>query len=452
MILKLSKLLLLTAVVIFAGTRLLRADNSANATYGFISETYPGIDFGSTSATDTDRGFFDCWFGGGEIVMTKTEYLYYTEGSEATVFCTAFSNGRGGFTIAFGTSDTNGAYEMDRNFGAYAGGSIEFDIMLSTVTGVSFTDPINIHPSDIHLQLHWDFASGTPAVSDDRTLATLCPSLTTNGNWQHCSIPFSAFKDTDYGALASNNYAWVPNGTTWYFDNSGSNDGIKHVDDMVFSVNIASAQFFIDNLVWKKPGTGSMNVSLINRTTGAAASNLTWSGVNLGATRWQPADQCIQVQTDYFDSPTGLTWGIQIFTNNNSTAANPRYTGTGNPVGLVNQSTTTQVLPVCWRIVDTSTNTLTAVTGSDNKIYSNELGGQASNFPCFLWMEDRSTSGFSDGADYVTVWDARGIHYSEASWGGAVAPNYIYIEADFTNGKTPCVYNTSTLSLELFHE
>jgi hypothetical protein len=461
MILKLSKLLFLVAVVIIAGAGFLRADNTNNAVYGFLSETYSGLDYDTMVATDTDAGYMSVWSGDGEFAITFAEYLppYFSEGSQAMGFTTSLTNGGwgGGFSICFGNSGPggSGAVERDKNMSAYAGGTVEFDIWLSTFSGqtppVNNATPIVIHPSDIHLKLGWGLnANGAMTVSDDQTLGTLCPSLTSNPGWQHCSISLSSFKNVSKGT---------------YFDNLGTNDGIKHADEMDFGVNIAPTQFFIDNLVLKKPTPGTFYPSLIDRYSGLPVSNLTFPNVLLGTTTWSAADQCIKVRTDYFDvnmsSMSGRTWGIQIYTDNK----NGGYTGTGDPVGLVNQDVPTQTLPMCWRIVGSTltTQNLAIVQAraqvelpSDTRqyLYSQYLGGAASNFPCFLWMKDKNSPGFINSDDYVTVWNSRGIQYSESGWSGVGFPNYayIYIEADFTNAKTPCHYNTNTLTLELFHD
>jgi hypothetical protein len=313
------------------------------------------------------------------------------------------------------------------------------------------TNPFYTPPSAIKLTLQWAKASGTLAESDIITLDQY--GIASNGNWQHCSIPFTAFRDSTY------------NGTTYNFvGQPGGNDGIKHFNGVVFNVGISSAEFFVDNLVLKKPSTstGFMSAVLKNRSDNSTAANLTWSGVTLGTTKWLAADQYIQLQTDYYDvvmsSMSGRTWGIEIYTNNKSAGASPRYTGTGNPAGLVSITTTTQVLPMCWRIVDVSTTSLSIVQAGPSPdiqhLYSSELGGykNGAGFPCFLWMKDKNTAGFIDSDDYITVWDARGIQYAETARGGALPPNYIYLGADFTSALTPGIYDTGTLTLELFHD
>jgi hypothetical protein len=434
MILKLSKLLFLMTVVVILGERFLRADNTAFTTYGFSTETFTGLNYDLPLSTDADRGQILQWNNGGGCFKDD---LYYTEGTTALGMSTVGIGGWAGFMICFGTHPfdwSSAAYIMDKDMSRYTGGSIEFDIMLN------MTSPFYTPPSAIQFQLQWAVASGTEAKSDVMTLDQY--GIASNGNWQHCSMPFTGFKDTTY------------NGTTYYFVNQpGGNDGIKHFNGMIFNVGLSSACFFLDNLVWKSTSTGSMNIGLYNRSNDVAASSFTWSGVNLGTTKWKAADQYIKLQTDYYYrvAPVSYPWGIQIYTDNQNAGANPRYTGTVNPVGLICTSTTTVVLPTCWRIVDTSTTTLTIVMG-DKKLYSQELGGPASNFPCFLWMRDKNSPGFVNSEDYVTVWDNRGIQYSETAWGGALPPNYIYIGADFSNATTPNTYSTNRLTLELFHD
>ncbi len=178
-----------------------------------------------------------------------------------------------------------------------------------------------------------------------------------------------------------------------------------------------------------------------------------------GTTKWKASSQYIVMHSTI----TAASGGIQIYTDNKAADAGIyAYTGisTATAAGLVGYSTTTYVmapssttLSMCWRVVDNSTTTLNiqrGTAGYPDRLWESTLG---SGFPCFLWMMDRFTGGFSDGMDYITVKDGnRGIQYGEASWGGSASPDYIYIGADFTTAVTPRTYRTNTLRVEAFTE
>jgi len=437
MIFKILKTPLLALFIALTAAGILCANNITNTTYGFLTETYPGINLDSVVSTDTDRGYLGVWGSAGCYTLST---LPHCEGSLGTQLNTWPSSG--GFYLNFGTS----TYMMDRNFSSYGGGTIEFDLLLDSIT---FT-PATV-PSDIHIQLKWNVSGGVQAVSDDKTLAAYAyPS----GAWQHVSIPLSHFKNSNYNSTT----------TTWYLVNqpggTGLDDGINHIDMMGFFMadGTYNHMFWMDNLVWKSTTTGSMGITVKKRNNDSVVigSSLTWTSPTLG--KWMAADEYIQVNNDYFDyvssTTAGTLWGIQIYTDNKAANASPKYTGLGDPVGLVNASTTTQTLPLAWRVVDFTTTSVNNIQQGGSgypagRIWDSDIGPQ---YPCFLWMMDKSSSTFVNSADYQTVWDKRGIQHAEATWGGALSPNYIYIAADFINAKTPATYTTGKLTVELFHD
>ena len=199
-------------------------------------------------------------------------------------------------------------------------------------------------------------------------------------------------------------------------------------------------------------GQGVVNIEAdLYNLSGGATTQIWWNtnSITVGATLWQSATSYVVLHSTI----TNSAGGIQIYTDNKGTGANPAYTGIGNPVGLISMSTTTKALPMCWRIVAVSTTSLTIVQGSDNKLYSSEEGGQAGSFPCFLWMIDKSSGAFANSEDYVTIKDAvRGIQFAEATWGAAGSPNYIYFGANFQYASIPDTYRTTTLRIEAFHD
>jgi hypothetical protein len=209
---------------------------------------------------------------------------------------------------------------------------------------------------------------------------------------------------------------------------------------------------FTASIQFTGAGSVSMTAELRNRSDNNLATSITWSGINLGQTDWKAADQYILLHATITASG-GL---IQIYTDNKASDANPKYTGSGNPAGLVMQEDTTKTLKMCWRVTDVSTNTLTIIQHpTQNYLYSQELG---SGYRCFLWMKDKNTpdipsentTQFQNGEDYVTVGEAgRGWQHAEGTWASIMpSPNYIYIGAKFQNATAPATYKTTTLRLE----
>lgn len=241
---------------------------------------------------------------------------------------------------------------------------------------------------------------------------------------------------------------------------------------MITAVGAPGGVFYVDQVRWSQSGDPNVifSRSIKNRSGNTPASSFTFTVPSLPA-KWVTANQYIQVDFDPGSVPdltSGqfVPWGLQIYTNNTAVTANPRYTGTAatNPTGLVDSSSTIKRLPMCWRVVDALTSNTTIVQGSDNKLYSQELGGQASQFPCFQWMKDSATPNivtegttiFSPGESAITFWDNEGLHFSDGpknwgvNWGATKSPLYIYLGADFSTAVTPRSYGTSMLTLEFF--
>ncbi|MCX5782622.1 MAG: hypothetical protein NT145_08000 [Elusimicrobia bacterium] len=214
----------------------------------------------------------------------------------------------------------------------------------------------------------------------------------------------------------------------------------------ISSTTITASATFIDT------GTVSISLQLMN-LAGGTTTQIWWntSNINIGSTVWRRADSYIILTSTI----TAALGAIQIYTDNLAADASPKFVkavSTSDPAGLVDTSSTTVALPMCWRITDTSTTTLT-IAYSGGHLYSTELG---SSFWCFLVMKDKGTTGtnaFTNGEDYVIVKDyAGGIQDSEGAWHPVSSPDNIYIGADFTNATLPRTYKTSKLIIEAFIE
>jgi hypothetical protein len=365
------------------------AANIGNATYGVYTETYEGIKYGVANPGDVDGGYIGA--GGVAIGNTSDDVVVSTEGSKCLK---AIVNGNGGWWSQFGDVG-----QVETDMSAYSGGSIDFMVKTST---------------DIIIKLEWTGGSNEKKINADL-------GVPLDNYWHHVSTSLASFTGIDLQKIK------VPAGfhTVW---------------------DTTQGTYWIDNVAWKKSTAGSVSITLKNISDDLTTNQISWSNVTLGSTvTWKAADQYIELGLTYY----APVWGIQIYTDNKAADANPQYSGSGNPAGLIDTIATTKRLPICWRMVDVSTDTLTVRQTPDYHLYSQEL---ANTYYCWLFMQDRNTAGFADAADSVTVWDMRGMHYSEGQWGGAVSPNYIYLGADFTDAVTPRTYTTGKLTIELFYE
>jgi hypothetical protein len=195
---------------------------------------------------------------------------------------------------------------------------------------------------------------------------------------------------------------------------------------------------------------GEVNVVIRNISNNQPADNglITWTNINAGQAGWKIANQYIEI------SHNGLPqfWGIQMYTDNENVSANPRYTGTANPAGLVKTDNTMYSVPMAWRITDSViSNPVNPVQREDN------IG-----FTDYMWhfLKDRNTpdnpdtpdydESFQDGEDYVTLWNQSGIGWNEGGRSGNPKKAYIYLAANFTMSSVGSVYQTSVLTIEAY--
>lgn len=179
---------------------------------------------------------------------------------------------------------------------------------------------------------------------------------------------------------------------------------------------------------------------------------ITWDDVVAGATGWKLANQYIEIS--HTDLP--VSWGMQIYTDNESGLADPRYTGTANPAGLIKVDNTLMALPMAWRITD---HLLTGADLTDPVERSDRKG-----FNDYLWhfLKDKNTpddpattdvdESFVNTEEYVTIWNQAGIAWNEGGRSGNPKKAYIYMAAKFTMASINSEYKTSALTLELFDE
>ena len=196
-------------------------------------------------------------------------------------------------------------------------------------------------------------------------------------------------------------------------------------------------------------GGGSVDVVIRNISDDqpAVGGLITWSNVAAGQTGWKTANQYIEIS--HADLPE--FWGIQMYTDNENVSANPKYTGTSNPAGLVKTDNTIFAIPMAWRISDS------VISNPRNPVPRlNNLG-----FNDYLWhfLKDKNTpdnsttaydESFQDGEDYITLWNQAGIAWNEGGRSGNPGKAYIYLAANFTMSSIDSVYSTSALTIEAY--
>lgn len=216
---------------------------------------------------------------------------------------------------------------------------------------------------------------------------------------------------------------------------------------LVLEVGFVSAQQFqsmgISTITAEATVTGGevvMSIEVRRRDNNTVVSSITWSVA--AGTGWTLAEQYILLHSTLTQSGGG----IRIYTDNNASDANPRYGGTfdtSNGAGLISTFTNTAVIPIAWLIKDNSGD---PTTGDPNSIAS------------WFYFKDKSQTNFWSDAgtkDYSTVGKAGfGYHYAQGqqNYSSMPSPNYIYIEANFSNAVGGWTYRTTTLRIELFTE
>jgi len=190
-------------------------------------------------------------------------------------------------------------------------------------------------------------------------------------------------------------------------------------------------------------GELAMSVEIKRRDDNVTVSSLTWTAT--AGSSWRLADQYILLHSTL----TLSGGGIRIYTDNAANDANPKFGGSfeeNNGAGLIDTTTNTIVLPLAWLIKDDKGD---PTTGDPNSNTS------------WFYFKDKSQSNFwkiidnIDYIDYSTVAKAGyGIHYAQGpgNYGSASSPDYVYIQANFTNAIGGRTYRTTTLRIELYSE
>ena len=207
-------------------------------------------------------------------------------------------------------------------------------------------------------------------------------------------------------------------------------------------VSTNSTTFYVDFVRWVSSDVSSpyFNIKIKDIETHIQKSSITFN-VNLQqVSSWTVANEYIEIDFD----PNNISWGIQIYTDNKAQGANPVYTGTQNPCGLVDTTTTTRVLPMGW--------TIESSTRTKQQLGKGTPESWVSDGFMWKWMKDKNTQGFQNGENYVTLWDNRGVLWNASDRDWKNSPNYIYLSADFSIALGGRTYKTNQLKIEFYYK
>ncbi len=198
--------------------------------------------------------------------------------------------------------------------------------------------------------------------------------------------------------------------------------------------------------------TGTPYVDVVTNDAG----DVTWSGVNLGATTWKASDNYLEVT---YLLPAG--GGISINTQN-----------AGDEAGLIGADDGNS-LPMSWRAFTSAPTSFDIYSHTysepDDGVDYNGDGDQddyivkiteeavkpawVDVYACWVWMLDGPVDQMADATTvtYSSPVTTDGIQHAEMTfdtWGGS--PDYVLLGADFSQG-TPQAYS-SNLVVELYSE
>ena len=199
-----------------------------------------------------------------------------------------------------------------------------------------------------------------------------------------------------------------------------------------------------------------MSVTIKKMSTNAIVSEVAWSSATL-PNNWVTADSYLQLDST-ITAPTG---GIQIYTDNVNSV--PAYTGAINatspsPEGLVDNTVTSNLLPLAWSIKEAVVGSTGPVSAEPN---NNGLNGRPTDPNAFQWlyMEDKSqvannqgASNFVNADPSLTVQNVNGIHVAQSptQFAPSMSPSIIYLESNFASAVTQRTYSTTKLILQAF--
>lgn len=437
-------------------------DNLGRNVYSIFSENFNGVKIDwyvwqSSNPASLDNAKLYLFSGGGEsapyMYNPNPEYDSPLNSKDGNKYwrirsSNAGKNGWSGMAVTMVDGSNNARFE---NMSAYENGTMEFWAKAPAMMPENNTIPNQA----------LEIKVGVTGTGTDRVVSLGQRGFIADNTWRKVVIPLN--KATLGQTL--------------------NMSAIKNVLYMGFSHLTAFIE--IDCVVWKKPTTGgTFTVNIKNIDGDTPADKITWSDSAL-SNRWYAANQYLELDLDWLQNDN---WGIQIYTDNKSADANPKYTGITDPnkgSGLVAVSSTTKMLPMCWRVTDKVLpydgtgnaqlgdydQTLSIGFNSGGLYDSGTDNPDKENYYCWFAMKDKDMFGMipdnpanvvDNGSDYLRVWDRRGFHSAAGDinyWGmnpgsmfeGMIRPR-IYLGADFGLALTPETYKTNSIIIELFYE
>jgi hypothetical protein len=221
----------------------------------------------------------------------------------------------------------------------------------------------------------------------------------------------------------------------------------------LFAASRGPITFFVDNVRYVDSTAATIfDVSLRDLATSAPASQINFTVTQLPR-QWVRANQYMRLEVDV----DAAAWGVQIYTENRSPNASPRFSGpsNSNPAGLIDTVATASRLPLAWSIKASSAAADWPQAAEPNQ------SADPNSFQ-WLYMKDQqtpnipseNTTPFHNGESWVTVRREQGIRFGQgpAEIGAAGPVSALFLEANFTGAHTPRTYKTSTLQVELFYD
>lgn len=274
-----------------------------------------------------------------------------------------------------------------------------------------------------------------------------------DGTWQHVQLCLDDFKQRDGRLDFSRIRTYISLAVAGNFAYSGT----------------AAGSFYVKDIQWRTPEIISpvFTIALKTVLADSTTDQIRWSGID-ATTRWKAADAYMSINVERYDT---TPWGVQIYTDNEATDANPKYVhnssfvafSSRNPVGLISTTTGYLTLPTCWRIVNSTTSELNIVENvqADQSVKLSTYTAPSGGYYVWVWMKDKNTqtnsalhaTQFVNGEDGVALWKSdKGIQHAEGTFGGASPPNYVYIGARFYEAMSNREYKTNQLKVELYTE
>lgn len=387
----------------------LLASNVGRHVYGLVSEMYNGAHFDNFSQEDAMS--LDTWSGQG-VATFKNSDENTTNIIEGNNCNTIVINRTSGWEVfVFRPAYMNASNTAPKNMSSYYGGAVKFLVRSSFSSFLTAKVGVQLNTSSTGHKV--------------KTLSQL--GFVADGNWHEISIPLNS----DFGISSDSDLSSVI--------------GLFTFQPMSL---ITGHSIDIDNVRWVKPGTGIFNATLKNIDDDSDATKITWDPQSVFKQRWTVANQYLELDLDMDMTPN---WTLKIYTNN----------GSVNKKGLVDTSSGTSVLPMCWRILKRKMpydyydwggqrQQATFDIGEDlyeengeikGRLYDSGIANPEPTYNTwfyFLDYSDKNNFGQNE-EDYVTCWKLKGFHSA------AGADNYwgMYDGADdtvMTEGRYPKIY------------